>query len=82
MIAKAFLVPLARKSSDALSDDGKAAHLTPGSSSFSPPGLALDTPRVTIFLNVRHSLLERVPTLRTEKMAIVPMFSYGNYVFA
>lgn len=76
------VVPLPSEGLDVLSDDSNLALLALGCSSLSALGLAVHAPGIAVLLNVRHAMLERVATLCTEEVPIVPVLTKRNDVLA
>jgi hypothetical protein len=66
---------------DILSDDSCTAFPALWSSTFGALRLAVDAPRITILLNVRHAMFEWVTTFGTEEVTVMPVSSKSDYVF-
>lgn len=73
-------MPFPSESLDVLPNHGHFAHLALWSAPLRPLGLALDAPRVTVLLYVRHAVFKRIAAFCAEKVAVVPMVPKGNDV--
>lgn len=80
--AEALVVPLAAKGLDVLANHWQLAPLALGGAPLRPLGLAVDTPRIAVLLNVRHAFLKRVAAFGAEEMTIVKMVTEGNNVIS
>jgi hypothetical protein len=78
--SKATFMPFATQCLNVLADDCAPALLALRSLSFCTLRLAIQTPSITIFLDMGHALLERIAALSTEEMAIVPIFTQSNHM--
>lgn len=73
--AEAVLMPLTTKCLDILANHSRLAHLAFGRTTFGSLRLAVNTPRVPVLFDMRHAVLERVATLGTEEVPVMPMRS-------
>lgn len=73
-------MPFPSESLDVLPNHGQLAHLALRGAPLSPLGLALDAPRVTVLLYVRHAVFEGIAAFCAEKVTVMPMMSKGNNV--
>lgn len=70
-------MPFTTKCLDILADHSRLAHLALGCTTFGPLRLAVNTPSVSIFFDMRHAVFKRVATLGTEEVPVMPMRSKG-----
>ena len=75
-------MPFSTHCLDVLADDGLFALQTLGSSSLCTLSLTVQAPCISILLNVAHTFLERITTLRAKKVSKMPMLTQCNRVFA
>lgn len=73
-------MPLSIHSQDSLADNGQPTFLAFWGSTLGAFGLAIYTPRIAVFLDVAHALLEGVAAFSAEEVAEVPVFTKGNHV--
>jgi len=80
--SEAFIMVLAAQGLHILAYDRPSALCTLGSLSLCTLRLAIETPGITVLLNMSHALLERVAAFSAEEMAIVPMCTESNSMLA
>jgi hypothetical protein len=73
-------MPLTTQRLNILADDCFPALLALWRLPFSTLCLAIQTPSITILLDVGHALLERIAAFSTEEMSIMPIFAQGNHM--
>jgi hypothetical protein len=78
--SKATFMPLTTQRLNILADDCLSALLAFRGLSFCTLRLAIQTPSITIFLDMGHALLERIAAFSTEEMSIVPILTQSNHV--
>lgn len=71
-------MPFPSESLNVLSNHGHLAHLALWSAPLRPLCLALDAPRVTVLLYVRHAVFEGIATFCAEEVTVVPVMTKGN----
>jgi hypothetical protein len=73
--SKALVVPFTAHCLNVLANDWSLALLALGGLSFCTLCLTVQTPSITILLDMCHSFLERITTLSTKEVSIVPVLS-------
>jgi|UniRef100_A0A0B7KLD5 hypothetical protein len=75
-------MPFATQGLNVLPNYSSTAFLALGGTALSTLGLTLDTPCITIFLDMCHPMFEGITTLGTEEMTVVPVFSQRHNMLA
>lgn len=78
--SKTTFMPLTTQRLNILADDCLPALFALWRLPFCTLRLTIQTPSITILLDVGHALLERIATLSTEEMSIMPIFTQGNHM--